>query len=69
MGYTVRQVMRTAERYGIPVRLEPHQAYTVRQDAFLRKRHKYDGVLSVECGTVDRADRSLKYLGGLLAGG
>lgn len=33
------------------------------------KRHKYDGVLSVECGTVDQADRSLKYLGGLLAGG
>jgi hypothetical protein len=43
--------------------------YTVRQDAFLRKRHKHDGVLSVACGTVDQAGRSLNHLGGLLAGG
>jgi len=30
------------------------------------RRHNYDGVVCVECGTVDQADRSLKYLQGLL---
>jgi sugar phosphate isomerase/epimerase len=150
MRYTIGQVMRTAERYGIAVGLEPHQLYTVRQDTFLRildlsqsacwrvnwdtgniylggkadpyamlecvadrlchvhakdisvqqgaaerggvtgtavgcacgegvvdwprvleilNRHKYQGALSVECGTVDQADRSLKFLERLLAGG
>ncbi len=146
MRYTIRQVMRTAERYGIMVGLEPHQQYTVRQDTFLRilelsdspcwkvnwdtgniylggkadpyqmldivadrlchmhgkdisvrqseergavtgtpvgcacgegvvdwprvidilRRHNFQGVISVECGTVDQAERSLKYLQGLL---
>lgn len=149
MGYTIRQVMKTAERYGVAVGLEPHQQFTVRKDSFLRildlsgspcwrvnwdtgnfylggkddpyetlecvadrlchvhakdisikqsesergevtgtpvgcacgdgvvdwhrvvtilKRHGYNGVLSVECGTVEQADRSLKYLRNLLAG-
>ncbi len=149
MRYTIRQVMATAERYGIVVGLEPHQQYTVRQETFLRilglsaspcwkvnwdtgniylggkadpyemleavadrlchlhakdislgqgqpargevtgtpvgcacgegvvdwprvlrilKQHNFQGVLSVECGTVDQADRSLKYLRNLLAG-
>ncbi|KKK60250.1 hypothetical protein LCGC14_3026240, partial [marine sediment metagenome] len=36
MRYTIRQVMQTAERYGIVVGLEPHQQYTVRQDTFQR---------------------------------
>ncbi len=30
------------------------------------KRHHFKGVMSVECGTVDQADRSLKYLQKLL---
>lgn len=30
------------------------------------KEAGYDGVLSVECGTVDEADRSLRYLKGVL---
>jgi sugar phosphate isomerase/epimerase len=149
MRYTIRQVMKTAERYGISVGLEPHQQYTVRQDTFLRilglsdspcwkvnwdtgniylggkadpysmlecvadrlchvhakdisvnqsqsdrgevtgtpvgcacgdgvvdwprvidilNRHNFNGVLCVECGTVDQADRSLKHLSGLLTG-
>ena len=149
MRYTVRQVMKTAERYNICVGLEPHQQYTVRQDTFLRildlsdsrcwkvnwdtgniylggqadpyemleavadrlchlhakdisiqqsesdrggvtgtpvgcacgegvvdwprvlrilKQHNYQGVLSVECGKVDQAERSLNYLRNLLAG-
>jgi sugar phosphate isomerase/epimerase len=148
MRYTIRQVMKTAERYRIAVGLEPHQQYTVREDTFLRilglsdspcwkvnwdtgniylggkadpyemldgvadrlchlhakdisvkqgqsergevtgtpvgcacgdgvvdwprvldilKRHGFQGVLSVECGTVEQADRSLKYLANLLA--
>jgi sugar phosphate isomerase/epimerase len=147
MRYTIRQVMQTAERYGVAVGLEPHQQYTVRKDTFLRilglsdspcwkvnwdtgniylggkedpysmlecvadrlchlhakdisikqsqsergevtgtpvgcacgdgvvdwprvldilKKHNYQGVLSVECGTVEQADRSLKCLSGLL---
>jgi sugar phosphate isomerase/epimerase len=149
MRYTVRQVMKTAERYNICVGLEPHQQYTVRQDTFQRildlsdsrcwkvnwdtgniylggqadpyemleavadrlchlhakdisiqqsesdrggvtgtpvgcacgegvvdwprvlrilKQHNYQGVLSVECGKVDQAERSLNYLRNLLAG-
>ena len=36
MRYTVRQVMKTAARYGVTVGLEPHQQYTVRRDTFLR---------------------------------
>jgi sugar phosphate isomerase/epimerase len=32
------------------------------------KKHHFDGVLCVECGTVDQAARSLKYLQELLAG-
>ena len=36
MRYTVRQVMKTAGRYGVAVGLEPHQEYTVRRDTFLR---------------------------------
>ena len=32
------------------------------------RRHGFDGVLSVECGTVDQAERSLKFLQGLLDG-
>lgn len=148
MRYTIRQVMRTAERYKIAVGLEPHQKFTVRKETFLRilnlsdspcwkvnwdtgnfylggkddpyealetvadrlchlhakdisikhaeaergkvtgtpvgcacgdgevdwprvlqilKRHNFKGVMSVECGTVDQADRSLKYLQKLLA--
>jgi sugar phosphate isomerase/epimerase len=147
MRYTIRQVMKTAERYGITVGLEPHQQYTVRKDTFLRilglsdsprwqvnwdtgniylggkadpydmletiadrlchmhgkdigikqgesergvvtgtpvgcacgdgvvdwrrvldilTRHNFQGVISVECGTVDQAQRSLNYLQGLL---
>ncbi len=143
MSYTVRQVMRTAERYGVVVGLEPHCPYTVRKETFLRilalsdspcwkvnwdpgnfylggvddvyetldavadrlahmhgkdisitqsetdrgkktgtpvgcacgegvidwprileivRRHNVDTVISVECGTVEEADRSLKYL-------
>lgn len=30
------------------------------------KRHNFSGVISVECGTVDQADRSLKFLKKLL---
>ena len=30
------------------------------------KRHNFSGVISVECGTVDQADRSLKFLKNLL---
>lgn len=30
------------------------------------KRHHFDGVLCVECGEVDQADRSLEYLQGLI---
>jgi sugar phosphate isomerase/epimerase len=143
MAYSVRQVVRTAERYGVVIGLEPHGQYTVRQDTFLRllelsnspcwkvnwdtgniylggkadpyemleavadrvchlhakdisiqqseaergavtgtpvgcacgegvvdwprvidilKRHGFNGVLCVECGTVAQAERSLKYL-------
>lgn len=36
MGYTVGQVMRTAERYGVAVGLEPHSPYTVRKETFIR---------------------------------
>ena len=147
MGYTIRQVMQTAERYGIAVGLEPHEQYTVRKDTFLRilelsdspcwkvnwdtgnvylggkadpydmleavagrlchfhakdisirqsesergevtgtavgcacgdgvvawprvidilNSHNFQGVLCVECGTVQEAQRSLKYLQDLL---
>jgi sugar phosphate isomerase/epimerase len=143
MRYTIRQVMRTAERYGIKVGLEPHASYTVRKDTFIRilelsdspcwgvnwdpgnfylggkddvyetldavadrlfhlhgkdisfqqseaergkvtgtpvgcacgegvidwpriirilRRHSFRGVISVECATIDQAERSLKYL-------
>jgi len=146
MRYTIRQVMRWAERYGVAVGLEPHQKLTVRKETFLRildlsdspcwrvnwdtgnfflggqddpydaleavadrlchvhakdisieqateergvvtgtavgcacgegevdwprvleilRRHRYQGVLCVECGTVDQAERSLKYFQGL----
>jgi sugar phosphate isomerase/epimerase len=145
--YTIRQVMQTAERYGIIVGLEPHQQYTVRKETFLRilglsdspcwkvnwdtgnfylggqddpyesleavadrlchvhakdisiqqgqsergevtgtpvgcacgegvvdwgrvveilGKHRFEGVLSVECGTVAQAEKSLKFLRGLL---
>lgn len=148
MRYTIRQVMQTAERYGVVVGLEPHQQYTVRQETFLKilglsdspcwkvnwdtgniylggksdpyemlelvadrlchlhakdismqqgesqrgavtgtpvgcacgegvvdwdrvikilRNHGFDGVLSVECGKVDQADRSLKFLQRLIA--
>jgi sugar phosphate isomerase/epimerase len=148
MRYTIRQVMQTAERYGVAVGLEPHQQYTVRQETFLKilglsdspcwkvnwdtgniylggksdpyemlelvadrlchvhakdismqqgesqrgavtgtpvgcacgegvvdwdrvikilRNHGFDGVLSVECGKVDQADRSLKFLRRLIA--
>ena len=30
------------------------------------KRHNFSGVISVECGTVDQADRSIKFLKKLL---
>ncbi len=147
MRYTIRQVMQTAERYGIVVGLEPHQQYTVRKSTFLRilrlsdspcwkvnwdtgnfylggkddpyealeavadqlchvhakdisieqgeskrgevtgtpvgcacgegvvdwprvidilRRHDFDGVICVECGEVDQAERSLQYLQNLL---
>ncbi len=36
MRYSIRQVMQTAERYGIIVGLEPHQQYTVRKETFIR---------------------------------
>ena len=143
MRYTIRQVMKTADRYGVKVGLEPHSPYTVRKETFLRilslsdspcwcvnwdpgnfylggkddvyetlqsvadrvchmhgkdisirqsesergtktgtpvgcacgdgvidwprivgilREHGVDTVISVECGTVDQADRSLKYL-------
>lgn len=143
MRYTIGQVMRTAERYGVKVGLEPHRPYTVRKETFLRllglsdsscwgvnwdpgnfylggqddvydtleavadrlvhihgkdisiqqsesdrgqvtgtpvgcacgegvidwprvveiaRRHGFRGVISVECGTVDQAERSLEYL-------
>ena len=148
MRYSIHQVMRTAERYGIVVGLEPHRDYSVRKETFIRmlelsdspcwkvnwdtgnfylggqddpyeslaavadrlchfhakdisiqqsesdrgevtgtavgcacgegvvdwpgvidilKKHNYDGVLCVECGTVDQAERSLKFLKDLLA--
>jgi sugar phosphate isomerase/epimerase len=148
MRYTIRQVMQTAERYGVAVGLEPHQQYTVRRDTFLRilelsdsacwkvnwdtgniylggkadpyemleavadrlchvhakdisirqsdsdrgavtgtpvgcacgegvvawprvieilQRHNFQGVLSVECGSIEQAHRSLVFLRGLLA--
>jgi sugar phosphate isomerase/epimerase len=147
MRYTIRQVMKTAERYNIKVGLEPHQVYTVRRDTLLRLldlsenpcwmvnwdtgnyylggnddpyemletvaervchmhakdislqqsdaergevtgtpvgcacgegvidwprvieimgRHNFKGVLCVECGEIDQAERSLGYLQGLL---
>jgi sugar phosphate isomerase/epimerase len=147
MRYTVRQVMQTAERYGVQVGLEPHQQYTVKRDTFLRlldlsdspcwkvnwdtgnyylggnddpyemleqvagrvchmhakdisiqqsddergqvtgtpvgcacgdgvidwprvidimRRHDFHGVLCVECGQIDEAEKSLKYLSGLV---
>ena len=147
MRYTVRQVMKTAERYGIKVGLEPHQVYTVRKDTFTRmldlsdspcwqvnfdtgnyylggnddpyemleqvadrvchmhakdisiqqsdsergevtgtpvgcacgegvidwprvidimRRRNFQGVLCVECGEIDQAERSIKYLEGIL---
>jgi sugar phosphate isomerase/epimerase len=147
MRYSIHQVMRTAERYGIVVGLEPHRNYSVRKDTFLRmlelsdspcwkvnwdtgnfylggkddpyesldavadrlchfhakdisiqqsesergvvtgtpvgcacgdgviewdrvmeiiRKHGFDGVLSVECGTVEQAGRSLKFLQGLI---
>jgi len=147
MRYTVRQVMQTAERYGVTVGLEPHQQYSVRKDTFLRlvelsdspcwrinfdtgnyylggnddpyemletvadrvchmhakdisiqqsdsergtvtgtpvgcacgegiidwprvidivRRHDFKGVLCVECGAIDEAERSLQFLRGLL---
>lgn len=148
MGYTIRQVMRTAERYGIALGLEPHSKYTSRRDTFIRilelsdspcwkvnwdpgnfylgahddvyetfdavahrlchmhgkdisinqsqsergqvtgtpvgcacgegvidwqrildicHKHHVSPVISVECGTVEQADRSLKYLKELAA--
>lgn len=148
MRYSIRQIMQTAERYGIVVGLEPHRDYSVRKDTLLRlmelsdspcwkvnwdtgnfylggqddpyesldavahglchlhakdisiqqgesergevtgtpvgcacgegvidwprvveilDKHNYDGVVSVECGTVEEAGRSLKFLRGLLA--
>jgi sugar phosphate isomerase/epimerase len=36
MRYTVRQVMKVAERYGVKVGLEPHQQYSVRKDMLTR---------------------------------
>ncbi len=147
MRYTIRQVMQTAERYGIVLGLEPHQPYTVRKETFIRilelsdspcwkvnwdtgnfylggqddpyesldavadqlchfhakdidiqqsesqrgevtgtpvgcacgdgvidwarvveilKKHNYDGIVSVECGEVDQARRSLSFLKGIL---
>lgn len=147
MHYSVRQVMQTAERYGVVVGLEPHRDYSVRKETFLKMmalsespcwrvnwdtgnfylggqddpyesldavadrlchlhakdisieqgqsqrgevtgtpvgcacgdgvidwprvieivtRHGFDGVMSVECGTVEEAQRSLKFLEGLL---
>ncbi len=147
MRYTVRQVMKTAERYGVAVGLEPHQLYTVRRDTLMRllelsdspcwmvnwdtgnyylggkddpyetleliadrvchmhakdiaieqsdaergqvtgtpvgcacgegvidwprvidivKRHNRDCVLCVECGEIDQAERSIKYLEGIV---
>ncbi len=147
MGYTIRQVMQTAERYNIAVGLEPHQQYTVRKGTYVRilelsdspcwganwdtgnfylggqddpydsldaiadrlchvhakdisiqqsesdrgevtgtpvgcacgdgvvdwarvmeilEKHGYDGVLCVECGTIEQAERSLAFLQGLL---
>jgi sugar phosphate isomerase/epimerase len=147
MRYTVRQVMKTAERHGIKVGLEPHQEYSVKKETFLRllelsdspcwmvnwdtgnyylggqddpyemleqvadrvchmhakdisiqqsedergevtgapvgcacgdgvidwprvieimRRHGFEGVLCVECGEIDEAERSLKYLSGLV---
>ncbi len=148
MRYTIRQVMRTAERYGVKVGLEPHSPFTVRKATFLRilelsdspcwcvnwdpgnfylggkddvyetleavvprlchmhgkdisiqqsdsergtktgtpvgcacgegvidwrkildivRRHHRDTVISVECGTVPQAERSLKFLQGLVS--
>lgn len=148
MRYTIGQVMRTAERYGVKVGLEPHRPYTVRKKTYVRilelsdspcwgvnwdpgnfylggqddgyetfeavadrlfhihgkdisiqqsesergvvtgtpvgcacgegvidwprvvgiaRRHGFHGVISVECGTVDQAERSLKYLRGVIA--
>ena len=147
MHYSIRQVMQTAERYGVVVGLEPHRNYSVRKDTFLRimglsdspcwkvnwdtgnfylggqddpyqsldavagrlchlhakdisieqgesergevtgtpagcacgqgvvdwprvieilKKHDFGGVVSVECGTVEQAEQSLKFLTGLL---
>ncbi len=148
MRYTIGQVMRTAERYGIKVGLEPHRPFTVRTETFLRildlsdspcwgvnwdpgnfylggqddvyeameavadrpvhmhgkdisiqqsesergqitgtpvgcacgegvvdwsrvieiaRRHGFQGVIAVECGTVDQAERSLKHLQGVVS--
>ena len=147
MQYSIRQVMQTAERYGIAVGLEPHRNYSVRKESFIRmlelsespcwkvnwdtgnfylggqddpyesldavadrlchfhakdisiqqsdsergivtgtpvgcacgdgvidwprvieilRKHGYDGVLSVECGTVEQAERSLGYMRGVI---
>jgi len=32
----------------------------------IARRHGFQGVISVECGTVDQAERSLKYLQGVI---
>ncbi len=147
MKYTIGQVMRTAERYGVKVGLEPHSPYTVRKETFVRilelskspcwgvnwdpgnfflggrddvydaleavagrlihmhgkdisikqgesergkitgtpvgcacgegvidwqkivgiaRKHGFQGVISVECGTVDQAERSLEFLRGVV---
>lgn len=147
MQYSIRQVMQTAERYGVVVGLEPHRDYSVRKETFLRilglsdspcwkvnwdtgnfylggqddpyesldavadrlchlhakdisieqgesqrgevtgtpvgcacgdgvidwprvveilRRHGFDGVMSAECGTVEEAEKSLKFLEALL---
>jgi sugar phosphate isomerase/epimerase len=147
MRYTIRQVMRTAERHGVAVGLEPHMPYTVQKDTFIRilelsdspcwkvnwdpgnfylggiddvyetldavanrlchmhgkdisvqqgesergqvtgtpvgcacgdgvidwariidiiRKHNLDTVISVECGTVEQAEKSLTYLRGLI---
>jgi len=59
MRYTVRQVMQTAERYGVKVGLEPHQQYSVRKDTFLRLLELSDS----PCWQVNW-DTGNYYLGG-----
>jgi sugar phosphate isomerase/epimerase len=43
MRYSIRQIMQTAERYGITVGLEPHRNYSVQKDTYIRMLDLYDG--------------------------